>query len=782
MKILIVDDNEDSRMILRKTLEHNRHSVQAAPNGVEAIKMAKKSPPDMIISDILMPEMDGFRLCREVKKDKELRKIPFIFYTATYVDPEDERLAISLGASCFIVKPVETGKFHTIINEVISEYKEAGLDIPARPLEEEHELSKIYENSIVRKLDQKIKELKLYKEIFINANDALAIINPEGFYIRQNSAHRALIGYTDEELQGKTPATHLGEEVFSNIAKKLYEQGVYRGELISYTKDRKVLYIELSAYKIANEKGRVSCYVWIIRDISARKRSENALRLSEEKFSKAFRSSPILIAICTLKEGRFIDVNDAFLEVSGYSREEVIGQTSSGLGLWTGPEERARVFDMLRSRGIVNNQEVKFRIKSGNILTVLLSAEKIDIEGETSIIVVAQDISERKKLENQLIHSQKMEAVGQLAGGIAHDFNNILSAIINYAYLIKMRIKEEDPSRDNIEQILALSGKASEITRGLLTFSRKNFINPIPLNLNNSVMNMEKLLTKFIGEDIRINIKLTENAPVIMADSAQIEQIIINLATNARDAMPDGGILTIETEIVELDSNFIKAHNFGSPGMYALLSVSDTGTGMDEETKQKIFEPFFTTKETGKGTGLGLAIIYGIVKQHNGYITVYSEAGKGSTFKIYFRTVTAVVEKKKEAELPDLSGDNETILLAEDSETVRKSIKNILEEFNYKAIEAVDGDDAVEKFIEHKDKIKLLILDVIMPGKNGKETLEEIREITPEIKAIFTSGYTAEIMEKKGLLKEGFNFVAKPILPDLFLKKIKDVFHGGFKD
>ena len=639
MKILIVDDNEDSRIILRKALEHEGYAVEEVPDGHEAIRLAKKSPPDMIISDILMPGMDGFRFCREVKKDKILRKIPFIFYTATYVDPGDERLAMSLGASRFIVKPVEINKFHTIINEVISEYKENGLHVPRMPLEEEHELSKMYENSIVRKLDQKIKELQLYKEIFINANDAVAIIDPEGFYIKQNSAHRALTGYTDEELRGKTPAIHLGEEVFSNMARKLSEQGVYRGELINYTKDGKALYIELSAFAIANEKGGASCYVGIIRDISARKRSEEALRLSEEKFSKAFRSSPILIAICTLKEGRFIDVNDAFLEVTGYSKEEVIGQTSSGLGLWTGLEEKAGALDMLRSQGIIKSEEVKFRIKPGNILTVLLSAEKIDIEGETSLIVVAQDITNRKKLETQLIHAQKMEAIGQLAGGIAHDFNNILSAIVNYAYLTKMKTKKEDASMDNLDRILELSDKASNIIRGLLTFSRKNHINPVTLNLNNSVLNMEKLLAKFIGEDIRLHIKLTGKSPVIVADSTQIEQIIINLATNARDAMPDGGDLTIETDLVELDSNFINENNLGSPGTYAVLSVSDTGRGMDEKTRQKIFEPFFTTKETGKGTGLGLAIIYGIVKRHNGCIIACTEAKKGTTFKIYFKTV-----------------------------------------------------------------------------------------------------------------------------------------------
>ena len=774
MKILIVDDNEDSRMILRKALEHDGYRIEEAFNGAEALQVAKESPPDMIVSDILMPEMDGFKLCHEVKHNDLLRKTPFVFYTSTYIDQKNEKLAISLGASRFIVKPVDTSEFLDIIKEVFREYREMTLPVPERPFADEAELSRMYKDSIASKLDEKMYELRLFREIFINANDAIAIFDAAGLYIRQNSAHRALIGYSDEALLSKTPAIHLGEEVFLTIIKKLSRQGVYRGELTSYTKERQRLYIELSAFKIANEKGGVSCYVGIIRDITARMRSEKALRLSEEKFSKAFRSSPIYFTINTLHEGRYIDVNDAFLNAAGYTREEIIGRTESDIGMWGYPSDYHKMLRLLRDKKLINNFETEWRIKSGEMLTVLFSAELIEIDDGPCILAVVLDITERKKLENQLLHAQKMEAIGQLAGGIAHDFNNILSAIVNYAYILKMRMKAEDPSMDNIEQILSLSGKASEITQGLLTFGRKDFINPIPLNLNNAVMNMEKLLTKFIGEDIRLSIKLTDKEPVIMADSVQIEQVIINFATNARDAMPDGGSLTIETELVELDNSFVKVHGFGTSGTYAVLSVSDTGSGMDEETRQKIFEPFFTTKEIGKGTGLGLAIIYGIVKRHNGYITVYSEAGQGTCFKIYFQTVKFGVEKREESEPSVLRGNAEVILLAEDETAVRNALKSILQEHGYRVIEAVDGEDAVKKYTEHKDDIQLLILDVIMPGMNGKIAFDMIQRITPGIKAIFTSGYTAEIINKKGIIQEGLNYVAKPVLPNEFLRKIRE--------
>ncbi len=509
-----------------------------------------------------------------------------------------------------------------------------------------------------------------------------------------------------------------------------------------------------------------------------KEKAEDNLRLSEEKFSKALRSSPTFIAITTLKEGLFIDINDSFLLATGYSREEVVGHTASELGIWPGDDDYNKTFGQLLLNESVHNREVKCRTKSGDVLTVLWSAEKISIEDRPCIISVILDITERKKLESQLLHSQKMEAVGQLAGGVAHDFNNILSAIVNYVYLLQSKTKEDETLKGDLDQITALSLKAADITRGLLAFSRKHFINPIPMGLNDSVRNMEKLLSKFIGEDIQVDIKLSDKEPVIMADSAQIEQIIINLATNSRDAMPDGGILTIETGLIELSSDFISSRGFGKPGTYALLSISDSGTGMDEETKQKIFEPFFTTKEPGKGTGLGLSIIYGIVKQHDGYITADSEPGKGTTFKIYFHTADMRVEKKEETKPSDLRGNAETILVVEDEAEVRQSEKRILEKYGYNVIEAVDGEDALEKFRENKDKISLLLVDVVMPKKNGRETYEEIKKMNPEMKAIFTSGYSVENMSRKGMLADNCQYIVKPVMPDVLLKNIKKALHG----
>ncbi|HDH53706.1 MAG TPA: PAS domain S-box protein, partial [Nitrospirae bacterium] len=530
------------------------------------------------------------------------------------------------------------------------------------------------------------------------------------------------------------------EFVMQSVNEALYGNKPYSIDHCIILPDGSKRIVHEQAEVFFDAEGKPVRMVGTIQDITERKQSDDALRLSEEKFSKAFRSSPTFITICTLNDDRFVDVNDAFLNASGYSREEVIGRSSDELGIWVDPVDRGKMADRLREQGIVNNQEVKFRVKSGNVLSALWSAEMIDIEGEPCVLAVILDITERKKLESQLLHSQKMEAVGQLAGGVAHDFNNILSAIMSYGYLLRNKLRDDEHSRDNVDKILLLSDRAAHIIRGLLAFSRKQHFEFVPVKLNDTIRNIEKLLAKFVAEDVRLCINLTNKEPAIIADRSQIEQIIMNLATNARDAMPDGGSFTIETEVVEIDENFIKSYGYGEPGIYALLSVTDTGTGMDEETKQKIFEPFFTTKEVGKGTGLGLSIIYGIVKQHNGYINVYSEPGTGATFRIYFPIIKAAAEKEKAKNLPDLTGKAEAILLAEDEPAVRDSISKILEEFGYKVIEAEDGEDAVEKFTDNKDEIQLLILDIVMPRKNGKETFEEIRKLKPEIKVLFTSG------------------------------------------
>lgn len=514
----------------------------------------------------------------------------------------------------------------------------------------------------------------------------------------------------------------------------------------------------------------------LIHEIDERKRSETALIKSEDKFSKAFRSSPTLMIISTLEGGRFLDVNNAFLNAFGYIREEVVGHTSFELGIWERYTDRDKVVQQLHKQGTVQNFETALCKKNGEVITVLLSAEIIELENERCIMAVALDITDRNKLEAQLLQAQKMEAVGQLAGGVAHDFNNILSAIMNYSYLLKKDLGEDNFQSNIVDKIILLSNNAAKITRELLTFSRKQHIESAPLSLNEVVESMNIFLNNFAGETIEIKTMLASEPLTIMADRGQMEQLVMNLAANARDAMPDGGILTIETELVEITDNFVMLHGFGKHGIYALLSVTDTGTGLDETTGPKIFEPFFTTKEVGKGTGLGLAIVYGIVKQHNGYIDVYSQPGEGTTFRVYLPVTHLEVEEKKEdSPLLHLKGKGETILLAEDEPAVREPIKKILEEFNYNVIEAVDGEDAVKKFLMHKNLITLLIFDVVMPQMSGPNAIEKIRRVKPDIKAILTSGYAGDKINIQGIEEEGTMFIPKPVSPENLLSKIREI-------
>ncbi|MBI4681775.1 MAG: PAS domain S-box protein [Nitrospirae bacterium] len=503
------------------------------------------------------------------------------------------------------------------------------------------------------------------------------------------------------------------------------------------------------------------------------KKAGDVLRLSEEKFSKAFRSSPTLMAISTMKEGRFIEVNNAFLHTFGYEREEVIGRTSAELGIWADPEERNKVMDRLVKSGMIKNEEIVFCKKTGEELAMLWSVEVIDIEGRQCILAVAQDITERKKLEARLLQAQKMESIGQLAGGIAHDFNNILTAIIGYAYIVKTNMADDDPLKSNLDQILSSSNRAANLVRSLLAFSRQQISNPVPVNINEIIEDLVKMLLRILGEHIELKLALSGDLTV-MADRVQMDQVIINLCTNARDALPDGGALTIRTGNIRLDKEFTELYGYERPGEYAFISVSDTGTGIDKKMKDRIFEPFFTTKEVGKGTGLGLSIVYGIIKQHNGYITCFSDAGKGTTFTAYLPMVISGVKETAAEEIPDSEKATETVLLAEDEEDVRELTKQILSAAGYKVIEAVDGEDAIDKFISNRDRVDILLLDVIMPKMNGQEVYSKAKEMKPDIKAILVSGYPADFIRKKIILQNGLNYVSKPLAPKDLLKKIRE--------
>lgn len=368
-----------------------------------------------------------------------------------------------------------------------------------------------------------------------------------------------------------------------------------------------------------------------------------------------------------------------------------------------------------------------------------------------------------------------MEAIGTLAGGVAHDFNNILTAIVGFGTLLQRSLKTDNPYRIYVEQILSAADRATNLVKRLLAFGRKQVISPHPTNLNDIVKGIEKLLHRLVSEDITFVTSLSSEPLVCHVDAGQIDQILMNLVTNARDAMPDGGTLTVTTGSDFLEEDFFGPLEKGKTGYYAILTIADSGTGMDCETQERIFDPFFTTKEVGKGTGLGLSMVYGIVKQHEGFITVDSEIGKGTAVRIYLPIVAPKETTEHRDATAAAQGNQETILIAEDDRDVRKLSKLVLERNGYTVIEASDGAEAVRRFMENSTRIDLLLLDVVMPKRNGQSVYEEIRNIRPEMKALFISGYTQDIISRKGVLDEGINFIAKPVKPDELLAKIKEV-------
>ena len=494
----------------------------------------------------------------------------------------------------------------------------------------------------------------------------------------------------------------------------------------------------------------------------------------EERFRKAFNANPEPISIATIAEGRYIDVNESFLRITGYRREEVIGRTSLELNFWERPEDRAQLVEKLTKQGSVRDIEFTFRTKSGEKRTGLDSAEAIEIAGQKCVFAIFKDITDQKILEKQLRQAQKMEAIGQFSGGIAHDFNNLLGVIIGYCEVMEDQLPPTSSLMKDCEQIRKAGERAASLTRQLLAFSRQQILEPRVMDLNAAVLDVEKMLRRLIGADIDLCTSLDGSLGSIKADRGQIEQVIMNLAVNARDAMPQGGQLTIETANVELGEDYVRQHPHQQSGPHVLLSVSDTGTGMDAETQARIFDPFFTTKELGKGTGLGLSTVYGIVRQSDGHIWVYSELGYGTTFKIYIPSV----DKPAEAEKPSarivrtLCG-SETILLVEDDEPLRRLTLRLLKENGYAVLEAEHPEKAIQIAQQHSGPIHLLLTDVVMPRMNGRSLVEKLAQLRPELLVVYMSGYTGSAHRE--LFDADVNFLPKPFTRESLLHKLQEV-------
>jgi len=755
------------------------------------------------------------------------------------------------------------------------------------------------------------RALRDWERTFDSVQDAIFLIDRENRILRINHSASELIGQAPEKVIGQH-CYHLIHGTDGPPSFCPHQQTLESGKpaTLEVEEPRLKGFFEVTTTPVLDEEGRVVGTVHLMKNITERKRDEEALRFSEEKFSKIYQTSPAGITISSLEDGRYIEVNDAFLRIIGFVRDEIIGRTSIELKIWANPDDRAHFVTELKRKGYVRNRETVLRKKSGELINALISSEVIEIAGEKSILSATLDITDRKKveeslrvseeryrslvesssdaillldlerrilscnpafsklfgyerdeivgksaqilhpsedsfrsfgehyypvihqngffrgelelirkdgekicveeaisairspdgtisgyvailrdmtekkrmeqekslLEEQLRQSQKMEAIGILAGGVAHDFNNLLTVIQGNCEMILFDLSENHPLKRGIEQISGAAHRAANLTRQLLAFSRRQILEPKVFDLNEVIKNLDKMLRRIIGEDIQLITVPARDLGKVRADPSQIEQVILNLVVNARDAMPKGGTLTIETANVELDEHYARTHASVLPGRYVMLSVTDTGVGMTPEVAEKIFEPFFTTKEKGKGTGLGLSTVYGIIKQSGGNIWLYSEPGRGATFKIYLPRVDEPPEELAERkEVSEIPRGRETVLLVEDDENVRTMTAKMLTRYGYRVLMAIDGPQAIRLFEKEKDSIDLILTDVVMPSMGGREMVKQIQRLRPEVKVIYMSGYTDNAIAHHGILEEGIDYIQKPFTLESLLNRVREL-------
>jgi two-component system cell cycle sensor histidine kinase/response regulator CckA len=616
-----------------------------------------------------------------------------------------------------------------------------------------------------------------FRQIWEVAQDGMRLTDEKGIITAVNEAFCQIVERDRDGLIGK-PLSVLyranSEHIIEQHCQRFKEHSIpvrLEGKFELHNGTEKWFEVANTFIDIPGEPEQVLA---IFRDISERKRSEQDLLLRDQALNSA--GNAIMI---TSPTGTIQWVNRAFSDLTGYSPDDAVGTNPREL---LKPESINEEFDkkfmQAMAEGVAWTGESTNQRKDGSkYQEVETITPVVDADGViTNLISIKTDVTEKRQLQEQLAQSQKMEAIGKLAGGVAHDFNNLLTVINGYSEMMLAEIDSESRTYENLQQIKTAGERASALTRQLLAFSRKQVLQTEVLNLNKLIGNTEKMLQRIIGEDIDLETFLSPELYPIRADAGQIEQIILNLAVNARDAMPNGGKLTIETDNVLLDATYSRQHTETTPGHYILMAISDNGTGMDKKIMDQIFEPFFTTKGKGKGTGLGLSTVYGIVRQSGGNIWVYSEAGKGTTFKIYLPAIPgSALDKKPEiTEGKPLQG-SETILVVEDEKSVRTLVETTLRRYNYSVLTATDGVDALEQARSYNRSINLILTDVVMPSMSGRELIEHFTELHPESKICFMSGYTDNAIVHHGVLDAGVNFIQKPFLPTQLARKIREI-------
>ena len=676
-QVLIVDDHPENLYLLRMLLQGNDCTVDEAADGREALAKARQNPPGLVISDLLMPVMDGYTLLREWRADAVLQNIPFVVYTATYTEPQDERLAMDLGADAFIIKPAEPDAFMVRIREVLDQEKRGALAAAERVVDEKA-LATLHNEVLVRKLNEKAQKLE--------------------------QANRVLL-----------------------------------------------------------------------EEIAERKRSHEALQLRDRAMQAV--SQGILISDPNKADNPIIYASAGFERITGYSQEEVLGKNCRFLqGKETDRDTVKEIHDAVVDGQSCSVEILNYR-KDGTTFWNALSLNPVHGESGTLeyFVGVQNDITHRMHLESQLRQSQKMDAVGRLAGGVAHDFNNLLTVISGYSDLILSAPGDEKNVRESARFISEAGSRAAALTQQLLGFSRQSMLKPEILDINSAITEGAKLLRRLLGSDIEFMTVLQPDLNQVKVDPGQLDQVLMNLAINARDAMPEGGKLTIESSNVFLSDEYAATHLDCKTGPHVMLAVSDTGCGMNRDVVARIFEPFFTTKPKGKGTGLGMATVFGIVQQSGGCIHVYSEPGHGTMFKIYFPAVTGPAPSVDDTAARLGIRGSETILLVEDDERVRKLALVTLERFGYTVLTAISGEDALRVARDHRGVPDLLLTDVVIPDFSGPELAERIRVLYPEVRVLFMSGYTDDAVIRLGLLHGTVSFIQKPFGQIDLARKVREV-------
>jgi two-component system cell cycle sensor histidine kinase/response regulator CckA len=668
---LVVDDNRENLYLLRALLQGSGFTVDEANNGADALARAGTAPPDLIISDLLMPVMDGFTLLRRWKADEGLRSIPFIVYTATYTDPKDQRLALDLGVDAFILKPAEPDTFMACIRDVLEKRSCGGSNRVSAPPIEETILLKEYSEVLVRKLEKKAVELE--------------------------EANRAL----KEELSER---------------KRAEERIWLQASLLDQVRNA-VLAVNTQGYVTYWNKFAETLFQWTEAEAVGRTLTELIVPKSES------------------------------------FREQESAVTLEETGFWEA--------DCLRRR------------KDGTTFPALVfNKALIDAQGrKTGVVSVEVDITERHRLEAQYRQAQKMEVVGKLAGGVAHDFNNLLTVINGYADLVYASLPQDFPTRGYVREIGRAGERAALLTRQLLALSRQKFLTPKVLDVNSIVDDCKKMLPRLIGEDVKFTAELEPALHHVRADAGEVEQVLLNLVVNARDAMPRGGSLRIRTRNAESD----ETRNSNDSCEYAVLEVIDTGVGMPQAIQSRIFEPFFTTKGN-RGTGLGLATVHDIVTKRGGHVDVVSAPGSGSTFTIYLPRAEGTVSPGA-VHLPESAPSprgTETVIVAEDDEGVRTLTRGVLQKLGYHVLDANRGSDALAISDRHSGPIHLLITDVVMPEMSGRELADHLVVVRPELKVLYLSGYSEEALLHHGMSKAEMAFLQKPFTPAGLAIKVRE--------